>query len=152
MKQKKSLLIEPRIAPIDRLKPPKDIPSINDLADKMIEWVYSTDVYNIADFPLSLRISPYHFYKCATVSGYFDNALTVAKYVIASRILKGWREGHITQEYATKELFRYDPEFKKEYMEVRVLTAQKVNDSYSGAKFIIETPQIPNSDKVRKLS
>lgn len=153
MKYKKGVRLIDRVAPKDerKLKPPKDVPSINELADKMIEWVYATDAYNIADFPLSLRISPYHFYRCSEVSEYFGTALTTAKYMIASRIKKGWREGRFSTDYANKELYQYDPEFKKDYMEVKYTQQKAMSDSYANARFVIEAPQIPSSDKVKQL-
>lgn len=151
-KKKRLPQIEPGAPKKLSVAPDKE-KDIDELANKLIDWVYTHDVYNLADFPLSLKMSPLHFYRCAEKSSYFEDAISVAKYVISSRILKGWREGTILKEYAHNQLYQYDLQYKNAYSDARLIDRKAMTETLGGGgtRFIIEAPAIPDSNKVKKL-
>ena len=127
---------------------PKDTKTQNKLADELIEWAYNNEVIDLDLFPLSKRLSPYRFYKISQSNPYLEEALEVAKYIISSRLKKGWADRSIDASYAKEMLPEYNQTYR-DWVRMKILAVMELRARANDpSNFTVVLDQIPTSSAV----
>lgn len=129
--------------------PPTALEAQNVMADEMIRWVKSNDVFLLDSFPIALSIAPCRFYALANNNEYFADALNYSRHLIAERMIKMWVKKELDKELVTRLLPIYHQEFR-EYMMLKIRTSEMAKED-AKQKIQVTYEAIPNSPLVKEL-
>ena len=119
---------------------PKDRNSQRFLGNEMLFYVNETKTIDLDEFPNSLRMSPYRFYKLAEKSEYFAESLECARYIISSRIKKGWMFKQLDSKACAELLPEYNQAYR-EWVRSRVVSARNELGSEGRLTVLMESIQ-----------
>lgn len=125
-KDGKQLSMPPK-PPGKRFYRPTTDKEFREIAHQLLEWAERPTSVNINDFPLSKNISPYRFKRFPLP--YFQEALEVASYKIASRNRALTNAEECKEKIYFQELYLLDKDYKEaedEKVQIRKEKTQKM--------------------------
>lgn len=126
--------------------PPHDEEEQNRLIVEMVNWAEQDETALDPDkFPVTLKISPYKFYKLSEKNEFFAEGLALAKYIIGVRMKELTRDRKLDKDYLFRFLPLYHPEFREWSREKRLSSE---NDNRP-TEIIVNVTGIPSSPLVK---
>ena len=139
--------LPPKPANICYLPIPKDTNSQNSLANQLVDWTFANPSLDLDLFPLSLKMSPYKFFKLADTNPYFAEALDIARHMVGTRIKKGWAYRDIDAKYSQEMLPEYNQAYRERINEkINAVFLARSNTQTTGYTIVVDP--IPNCPEV----
>jgi hypothetical protein len=134
-----------KLNPLALVEVPTDPVAQTNLASQLLVWSETPEAESIEQFPLSLRMNPYKFYRIADINPYFSDCLDAAMAAIGFRREKNAR----TRVEDSGTIMKMQPLYNKSYRELALMKANAESTKVGTMIQVIEGP-VPDSDMVPK--